>query len=607
MPPDAAYQSVFDGKGHTITNISIYVPPLDDPGGLFGVLGASSTVRDLGLINGALLSESSAGQSNGLLAGSLRGEATSVYAEGGSVTISTPGSGAGGLVGRLQGTLRAAWSTAAVTATGTDSRLEIGGLLGARSGGTLIASFAAGLVTSTPGLTVTASGGLMAGSYWAEGTVTDSYCDTEASEQSDCIGFINPGSAPVTAPGYATAQLQTPTDYAGTIYADWNLDFDADFFPDYPWNFGGASDYPRLNTPAQRLAAAPEATDYDVNDNGLIDIASLAHLDAMRYDVNGDGIPESATTTYNAAFSGRSGAAMTRMGCPMGACTGYELTMSLTFPAETSSPYTPWTPIAGYGATLDGAGYTLTDLRIDTGSGAVGLIGRLNAGGLIRDLGLINPAVTSTGSGQNAGALVGYLLPTTNVDASYVSGGSVSIAGANSRAGGLAGLSQGRIRASYSTAAVGHSGNPAGVRIGGLVAHNWQGEIVGSYAAGTVTASTGTNAEAGGLVGRSDGATDTITDSVCDTRGHRADRLRRRHRQHLRRRGPGLPHRRAAKPHGLRRPLRPLEPGPGRQRRPRLPLEFRHDDHLPHAAHPNATGRANPAADGLRCQQQRPH
>ena len=517
VPPDAAYQSVFDGKGHTITNINIYVPPLDDPGGLFGVLGGSSTVRDLGIINGALLSESSAGQPNGLLAGTLEGEATSVYSEGGSVTISTAASAGGGLVGRLTGTLRAAWSTAAVTATGTQSNLDIGGLIGARVRGTLIASFAAGAVTSSPTVTLNAGGGLMGGSYWAEGTVTDSYCDTEASGQSDCIGLIGFQSPALTAPGYTTAQLQTPTDYAGTIYADWNLDFDADFFPDYPWNFGGASDYPRLNTPAQRLAAAPETTDYDVNDNGLIDIASLAHLDAMRYDANGDGIPESATTTYNAAFSGRSGAAMTRMGCPMGACTGYELTMSLTFPAATSSPYTPWTPIAGYGATLDGAGYTLTDLQIETGSGAVGLIGRLNAGGLIRDLGLINPAVTSTGSGQNTGALVGYALPTTNVDASYVSGGSVSIAGTNSRAGGLAGLSQGRIRASYSTAAVGHSGNPAGVRIGGLVAHNWQGEIVGSYAAGPVAASSGTSSEAGGLVGRSDGATDTITDSVCDT------------------------------------------------------------------------------------------
>ena len=517
VPPDAHYQSVFDGKGHTITNINIYVPPLDDPGGLFGVLGASSTVRDLGLINGALLSESSAGQPNGLLAGSLAGKATSVYSEGGSVTISTAASAGGGLVGRLTGTLRAAWSTAAVTATGTQSNLDIGGLIGARVRGTLIASFAAGAVTSSPTVTLNAGGGLMGGSYWAEGTVTDSYCDTQASGQSDCIGYVGPGSAAVTANGYTTAQLQTPTDYAGTIYADWNLDFDADFFPDYPWNFGGASDYPRLNTPAQRLTAAPETTDYDVNDNGLIDIASLAHLDAMRYDANGDGIPEAATTTYNAAFTGRSGAAMTRMGCPMGACTGYELTTSLTFPAETSSPYTPWTPIATYAGEFNGAGYTLSDLQIETSSGHTGLFGVLSGGGLIKDVGLLNPAVTSTGATENTGALVGSILPTANVDASYVSGGSVSIAGANARAGGLAGLHRGRIRASYSTAAVGHSGNPVNARIGGLVGYSWQGETIAGYAAGPVAASSGTSSEAGGLVGRSDGATDTITDSVCDT------------------------------------------------------------------------------------------
>ena len=514
VPPDAHYQSVFDGKGHTITNINIYVPPLDDPGGLFGVLGASSTVRDLGIINGALLSESSAGQPNGLLAGTLEGEATSVYSEGGSVTISTAASAGGGLVGRLTGTLRAAWSTAAVTATGTQSNLDIGGLIGARVRGTLIASFAAGAVTSSPTVTLNAGGGLMGGSYWAEGTVTDSYCDSQASGQSDCIGLIGFQSPALTAPGYTTAQLQTPTDYAGTIYADWNLDFDADFFPDYPWNFGGASDYPRLNTPAQRLAAAPDPMDYDVNDNGLIDIASLAHLDAMRYDANGDGIPEAATTTYNAAFTGRSGAAMTRMGCPMGACTGYELTTSLTFPSETSSPYTPWTPIDEYAGEFDGAGYTLTDLNVNMAADHAGLFGRLD--GTVRDVGLINPDVTLTGdTTRGVGGLVGTIRTGGQVISSYVSGGSITLGGADNRGGGLVGNNGGFIRASYATAAVRTDGTRNNVEIGGLMGR-LTGEVIASYAAGPVAA-TGTGIDIGGLVGQSTGASAAITDSVCDT------------------------------------------------------------------------------------------
>ena len=76
-------------------------------------------------------------------------------------------------------------------------------------------------------------------------------------------------------------------------------------------------------------------TDYDGDEDGLIEIASLAQLNAVRWDLDGNGFGFSATTSaaYRAAFPG----AAAGMGCPDGgdsddapdACAGYELTRDL--------------------------------------------------------------------------------------------------------------------------------------------------------------------------------------------------------------------------------------------------------------------------------------
>ena len=512
--PIVNFATTLDGAGHTITGINVNVTTRLDAA-FIGNLTASSTIRDLGLINFNMTSTSPGAQSNGILSGFVAAGAviSNVYAEGGSIRIETnnTSTNVGGLVGNFRGTLTASYSTAAVTMTGNNANRYAGGLAGRCISCTITASYAAGAVTSTQAA-LTNIGGLTGNVENSPSTITNSYCDTEGTGQSDCDGnVVSPATA--SAAGHTTAQMQNPTGYTG-IYSHWNLDLDADFFPDYPWNFGGASDYPRLNTPAQRLAAAPDPMDYDVNDNGLIDIASLAHLDAMRYDVNGDGIPESATTTYNAAFTGRSGAALTRMGCPMGACTGYELTMSLTFPAETSSPYTPWTPIDEYAGEFDGAGYTLTDLNVNMASDHAGLFGRLD--GTVRDVGLITPDVTLTGdTTRGVGGLVGTIRTGGQVLSSYVSGGRITLGGADNRGGGLVGNNGGFIRASYATAAVRTDGTRNNVEIGGLMGR-LTGEVIASYAAGPVAA-TGTGIDIGGLVGQSTGASAAITDSVCDT------------------------------------------------------------------------------------------
>ena len=62
--------------------------------------------------------------------------------------------------------------------------------------------------------------------------------------------------------------------------------------------------------------------DYDADDDGLIEVSNLAQLDAIRYDLDGDGdVADQDYVAYTQAFTG----AVAGMGCPSGGCTGYEL------------------------------------------------------------------------------------------------------------------------------------------------------------------------------------------------------------------------------------------------------------------------------------------
>ena len=82
-------------------------------------------------------------------------------------------------------------------------------------------------------------------------------------------------------------------------------------------------------------AAAQATVDYDLDNDGLIDVDSLDKLNAIRWDLGGSGNPAAVNTgSYAAAFPNRITAAGTRMGCPSGACAGYELTAFLNFDAN---------------------------------------------------------------------------------------------------------------------------------------------------------------------------------------------------------------------------------------------------------------------------------
>ena len=237
--------------------------------------------------------------------------------------------------------------------------------------------------------------------------------------------------------------------------------------------------------------------DYDTDNDSLIEVSTLAQLDSMRYDLDGNGIVDGATwRSYFAAYPmGAVG-----MGCPSG-CAGYELSASLDFDtnangtADSGDTYwnsgAGWAPIGGedapYTATFEGNGRTLSNLFINRATeDGVGLFGGVDREGsaLISDVGLVNVDV----KGQDAvGSLVGkstYLSVVGSHATGRVTGGD--------RVGGLVGESSGNVSDSYTAVRV--SGDEA---VGGLVGHHILNRISTSYATGAVS---GTNA-VGGLVG----------------------------------------------------------------------------------------------------------
>ena len=240
---------------------------------------------------------------------------------------------------------------------------------------------------------------------------------------------------------------------------------------------------------------AQGAVDYDADDDGLIEIEWLEQLDAVRWDLDGDGAvdDEGNAERYFAAFPD----AAEGMGCAEG-CEGYELTRDLDFKSAGSyaagvvngkwTSGNGWLPISvnfdrPYRATLEGNNHSIDNLYISrTGSNSPAVVGLFGHGwGTFRHIGLTNVDVT----GENS---VGGLVADNQqgeIISSYVTG---SVAGKR-RVGGLAGTGL-QITSSHFT------GSVSGERyVGGLA--GWGNYITYSYATGNVS---GTD-DVGGLTG----------------------------------------------------------------------------------------------------------
>ena len=271
--------------------------------------------------------------------------------------------------------------------------------------GTVIDSYAAAPWTGagSPG-----NAGLVGNANGGNVSITGSYCDTAVAAWGGCVHAQLVNNTP-DAQSKTTAELQAPTGYTG-IYANWNIDLDGDTFPDNPWNFGTTTTLPVLNKPDQRTV------DHDPDDDNLINVDTLQKLNAIRHDLNGDGLPAATTTyaAYAAAFPGGhiADTSTPYMGCES-TCEGYELTANLDFAADgvavtSTDAYPNWAPIGpspGYSAEFNGNGHTISRLTI-TGTVATvraGLFDTLDSGGVIRDVGMIAPSVSAGPTGAHGG------------------------------------------------------------------------------------------------------------------------------------------------------------------------------------------------------------
>ena len=279
-------------------------------------------------------------------------------------------------------------------------------------------------------------------------------------------------------------------------------------------------------------AAAQSTTDYDSDDDGYIDVNSLAKLDAIRYDLNGNGKQDSVGATDWAKYTAAFPSPATGMGCKLTdhdgdsqtanqpTCVGYELTASLDFDTNGDGSVTVtgdtywnsgagWNPIGSssdqYSGDFKGDGHTINNLFINANTtGYRALFGSIAFNSRIETLGVTNANITGQNyvgilSGSNQGTII----------ACYTTG---KAQGGN-RVGGLVAYNVlGNISSSYSTAYV--SGT---LNVGGLV--GWQlassSSVTNSYSTGRVSRSSGSATTIGGLIGQvSAGA---VTASYWDT------------------------------------------------------------------------------------------
>ncbi len=257
---------------------------------------------------------------------------------------------------------------------------------------------------------------------------------------------------------------------------------------------------------------ARNGNDYDLDDNNLIDVMTTSQLSAIRYDLDGDGVPdrEAYATTYSAAFpfSDEFGT------CP-GDCKGYELSNDMDLSGE------DWTPIgrgsSRYNAVFEGNGHVVRNMKFTRAVGSdryddVGLFGILGAGGKIRSVGIENVSVNapeSVGVGALAGTAYG------RIAASYAVGGVVTGSWA---VGGLVGeIFGGTVIASYSDVAVHGRGQRAGGLIGSVSGGVGVGQSVVS-ASYTIGVPTGGGGHRGGLTGFNDSSFLELQSSYFDRR-----------------------------------------------------------------------------------------
>lgn len=442
------FSGSFDGAGFEIDSLYIndtsksYV-------GLFGSVGSSANIENIGLTNVDITGANYVGGLVGSLAsGTMLTKSFTTGTVEGTDKV-------GGLVGQLQGTITISYSEVDVTGTesvgglvgesifspvitntyasgevdGTD---KIGAFIGNVVNGTISNSYSFGRVGSV------ASGKLKGGFEGRDslGSYSNNYWNGESTNSGS---RTSEGATKLTSSEMTDSDSFTSWDFS-TI---WNITEDQSF----PY----LSDLVPTSLPGINLA----------DQSGTIIISTLVQLQAMKDSLSanyklGQDIDASATSGWN-----ESG----------GTFLGFEPI------GDNTNPFT---------GDFDGKGYKITGLYINRPTqDYVGLFGKTE--GDIEDLGIIRASIEGK---DYVGVLAGSIDNTfsSNFNENYSKG---EVTG-NNNVGGLFGFTNAKIHRSFSKAKV--TGNNY---VGGLVGNTDSFTITDSYATGAVTG----NAFVGGMAG----------------------------------------------------------------------------------------------------------
>ncbi|TLM75773.1 autotransporter subunit C, partial [Microbulbifer harenosus] len=237
--------------------------------------------------------------------------------------------------------------------------------------------------------------------------------------------------------------------------------------------------------------AADGRADYDLDDNGLIEIDDWADLNEIRNNLDG-------STLYGSSA-----------GCPVDGCIGFELTTDLDFDTngdgvlDSNDTYwnegEGWEPLGSdyynsFTGAFHGNGHVIRNLMIARPDGRYqGLFGYLDNAS-IRELGLSGPLMSIEGWWA-VGGLAGQAND-SQITATFVSG---SVVGTDN-IGGLVGIASGGITASYVTGVVrgdrnvgGLAGSGEGISASLSSAHvsgrDYVGGLIGSFGSASASAS----------------------------------------------------------------------------------------------------------------------
>ena len=513
----------------------------DSIGGLVGEMSASNAQTANPTITavyatGTLDGDAGSDSVGGLVGFQAHGAISASYA------ISAATAGASGQVGRLVGNqdtnpsstaaITLSWGFGATTGGGSTP-----GVHGSVSSGTTL-NLPSG-VTTAAGLTAT-----NAGTLWNDAaSFTAGAWDFGDATQNPALNFADyDGAAVGTSPNYTSGHIYHCASDAANAPTDYVT---AHLLPDC------------AQLILDQFRPRPMLPVVDADNNGLIDIGTLAQLHNMRHNPDGTSYMASATATPNAN------------GCPGNVCIGYELIHSLNFDADRDG--SSWTRASDGTITLDEDDHHDTYFDIATGGVSGGwlpighcggdrcsdnpstpvdesanntqfatilegnghsIIGVANIGnnlnefsglfgaidgGHIRNLGVVNSLVVGPADARTrAGALAGFL-DAGSITNSHATGSLIVGLGSNvsdqgkplggNVLGGLVGLSDGDITASFASGRLESVGDHTFDHLGGLMGEMRDGTIVGSYSTADAHSGGGKTDRVGGLVGDMDGGT----------------------------------------------------------------------------------------------------